>query len=251
MTRRVPVFLLLLWLNGVSAAGDSQVLASGTTRTVLLELFTSEGCSSCPPAEEALNRYVQDPRLWTHYIPVAWHVDYWDHLGWPDRFARPEHGQRQQRYAQLHGHRTVYTPALFVNGRNWSGWRYSAKPEGGEEPAGVLTVTVTGRSYEAVYGPIRDPSVPLRLNLAVLGMGLSTRIQAGENAGRAARHEFVALSQASQTSAAGRWRGSLPWPAATIGATRLALVAWVSHGDRPTPLQAVGGYLVGDRVTPR
>ena len=58
---------------------------SGVTRTTLLELFTSEGCSSCPPAEKWLSQLKSNPDLWKKIVPIAFHVDYWDHLGWRDR----------------------------------------------------------------------------------------------------------------------------------------------------------------------
>jgi hypothetical protein len=72
-----------------TAAGES-VFESAPNKVHLLELFTSEGCSSCPPAEEWLTKLKQNPGLWRDFVPVAFHVDYWDHLGWRDRFAAKE-----------------------------------------------------------------------------------------------------------------------------------------------------------------
>src|SRR5947207_2933082 len=72
---------------------------SGETAATLVELFTSEGCSSCPPADAWMSRLKRNPDLWKAIVPAVFHVDYWDRLGWPDRFARPEFTRRQRLYA--------------------------------------------------------------------------------------------------------------------------------------------------------
>src|SRR5437763_11956930 len=81
-------------------AADPVTFQSGPKKVQLLELFTSEGCSSCPPAEASLSRLVGDSRLWRDFVPVAFHVDYWDRLGWKDPFVSVEWTKRQQRYAE-------------------------------------------------------------------------------------------------------------------------------------------------------
>ncbi|HTX64703.1 MAG TPA: DUF1223 domain-containing protein, partial [Opitutaceae bacterium] len=85
MTSRLVVLLAFL-APSVAAAADT-ILQSGPARVVLVELFTSEGCSSCPPAERWLAARRGDRGLWRDFVPVAWHVTYWDNLGWPDRLA--------------------------------------------------------------------------------------------------------------------------------------------------------------------
>ncbi|HEX4349582.1 MAG TPA: DUF1223 domain-containing protein, partial [Verrucomicrobiae bacterium] len=67
----------------------------------LVELYTSEGCSSCPPAEYWLNQLKHSPGLWKNFVPVAFHVDYWNSLGWKDHWSAPEFSERQRDYAQL------------------------------------------------------------------------------------------------------------------------------------------------------
>jgi hypothetical protein len=94
----------------VAARADEAVFESGANKVHLLELFTSEGCSSCPPAEEWLTKLKQNPGLWRDFVPVAFHVDYWDHLGWRDRFAAKEWTARQQMYATRWKAESVYTP---------------------------------------------------------------------------------------------------------------------------------------------
>lgn len=79
---------------------------------VVLELYTSQGCVSCPPADRMLATLIDRDDV----IPLALHVDYWDYIGWADAFADPEHGERQKRYARRHGHSTIYTPQVVING---------------------------------------------------------------------------------------------------------------------------------------
>ena len=79
---------------------------------VVLELFTSQGCSSCPPADAMLHKWVQDPRL----LPLALHVDYWDYIGWKDSFGQRAFSDRQRSYVLLHSQKTLYTPQMVING---------------------------------------------------------------------------------------------------------------------------------------
>src|SRR5882757_8353629 len=131
--------ILLLFFGGVLCANDV-VFESGPKKVQLLELFTSEGCSSCPPAEASLGRLVNDPRLWHEFVPVAFHVDYWDRLGWKDPFASAEWTKRQRLYAANWNAESVYTPAFVLNGREWQNAGVPAINDGGTP--GVLKATV-------------------------------------------------------------------------------------------------------------
>ena len=86
------------------------MISSPETRVNVLELYTSEGCSSCPPADKYISELKSHPGLWTSLIPVAFHVDYWNYIGWEDRFSSPEYSARQRRYARSKNLKTVYTP---------------------------------------------------------------------------------------------------------------------------------------------
>jgi len=123
----------------ISAGAGDIVLQSGPARASLLELYTSEGCSSCPPAEAWLSRLRDDARLWKEIVPVAFHVDYWDNLGWKDRFASAAFTARQRDYAARWNSGSVYTPGFVLDGQEWRGWftgRGAAVP--GHRPAGWL-----------------------------------------------------------------------------------------------------------------
>lgn len=115
------------------------LLNRGPKKVQLLELFTSEGCSSCPPAEASLSRLVNDSRLWREFVPVAFHVDYWDRFGWKDPFASVEWTKRQQTYAENWKAETVYTPAFVLNGREW---RKATIPVVNDAAPGVFKATV-------------------------------------------------------------------------------------------------------------
>src|SRR5690348_12165742 len=115
--------LMVIPMGAVLAA--PQTIAGPDTRVSLLELYTSEGCDTCPPAEEWLSKLERDPRLWKQLVPLAFHVDYWDYLGWKDPFDSHAYTARQQAIAagadSLAG-RVIYTPQFVVDGKDWRGW---------------------------------------------------------------------------------------------------------------------------------
>ena len=110
-------FLVSLLLAHISLGCLSQEFSSGPQKVPLIELYTSEGCSSCPPAERWFNKLAESKELWSHYVPIAFHVDYWDYIGWKDVFADPENSRRQRLYAQRYARSSVYTPQMVVNGQ--------------------------------------------------------------------------------------------------------------------------------------
>src|SRR5688572_22165851 len=101
------------------AVGTAQTGRAGKAQApVLVELFTSQGCSSCPPADKLLSALRSDPQMAGRVIPLAFHVDYWNRIGWEDPFSSAQWTGRQQRYARALGNGSrVYTPQLVVNGR--------------------------------------------------------------------------------------------------------------------------------------
>ncbi len=233
---------VLLVLVNVNVVAEEFSYSSGPQKTVLIELYTSEGCNSCPPAEEYLNSLKQHEDLWRVYIPVAFHVNYWDYIGWVDPYADAAHGKRQSWYAQQRNLRTVYTPAFVVNGKAWRpGWINRQLPESNES-AGELKVDITGQQLTARYQPLQPVAGKLTLNIAVLGMGLTSHIKAGENKGRTARHEFVVIGYKTLVANNGFWSTRLP-ALLNKEATQHALAVWVSQLNDPSPLQAVGGLL--------
>ncbi len=176
-------------------AAEPQTFESATTPPVLVELFSSEGCSSCPPAEAWVSALKSSPDLWKRVVPVVFHVDYWDRLGWPDRFASREFTARQARYAAAGGVASVYTPGFVVNGREWRGWFESKPlPATGAAKGGRLKVTLRDRTRaEIVFTPAAAGTPPLFVEFALLGGGIESDVRRGENSGRKLRHDFVVL----------------------------------------------------------
>lgn len=251
MTARL-LFLIFLTLPSFSTYSNGHIIESADRQTVMIELYTSEGCSSCPPAEKHLNSYLDHKALWKDYIPMAFHVDYWDYIGWEDRYARAAHSARQGDYAKLQRSRTVYTPAFFVNGSNWRPGIFSkTAPETTGKKTGKLSLTLSRKAILGHYSPVTKTKEPLELNVVLLGMGLATKIKAGENAGHDARHEFVVLNHVTKTTSSNQWK--INWPVIDNAVTRknvkqFAIAAWISRPGSPVPLQATGGMIANDYV---
>ena len=177
------------------------VFKSDAPKATLIELYSSEGCSSCPPAEAWLSQLKTSPRLWHDLYPVAFHVDYWDGLGWPDRFARPAYTQRQRDYAASLGQDSVYTPEFVIDGHEWRGWfkgdRTPPPPPG---TSGELSLTLKdqGKAAAVTYTPSANPSDSYRANIALLGLNITSDVQRGENQGSRLQHDFIVLDFVSK-----------------------------------------------------
>ena len=235
---RFPSLLLILTVSAPLFAGELQ-FQSGREQNQLIELYTSEGCSSCPPAEAWLNRLHEDPALWRDRIPVAFHVDYWNKLGWKDRFSSPAYSARQRAYARHWRTRTVYTPEFVVNGQEWRRWYRSTIPDNNSTAIGNLAVTLQGQNLSARFQPEIPLPDRLVLHVALLGMDRTTHIQAGEREGEKTTHHFVVLGHKSLSSDKHRWQTRLPEPRLTETG-RQALAVWITRPDDPTPIQATG-----------
>ena len=231
---------LFLGLGLVAAArlhGEPAQFASGVNRTALVELFTSEGCNSCPPAERWLGTLRDDPGLWRDFVPVAFHVDYWNRLGWPDRFSTREFTQREYAYATAWRSESVYTPCVVRDGAELTGDR-SLAPSG--TAAGKLTVRYEGDTVHAEFAPaVPHAGDTFEIHAAILGGGILSKVSAGENSGETLHHEFIALKLAQ--GALGR---DLPLAVPKVtGVPRHALAVWVTRKGELIPLQATGGWI--------
>ncbi|MEJ6602022.1 MAG: DUF1223 domain-containing protein [Opitutaceae bacterium] len=149
----------------------------------LVELFTSEGCSSCPPAERWMGELRHEEGLWQDFVPVAWHVNYWDRLGWPDKFANKRFTARQYAYASKWKARKVYTPGLARGGEEWR-IRDGGIDQPGLSDGGALEVKVTGADVHVSYSSTGKHSEELHVNVARLGGGIASKVSSGENRGK-------------------------------------------------------------------
>ena len=253
MSRNACLLYCFVFISLAPPVMAEQTFQSGPRQVHMLELYTSEGCSSCPPAEQWFSKLIRHPRLWTALVPIALHVDYWDHLGWQDRFASAENSQRQRDYQRQGYAAAVYTPGFFWNGEEWRGWYYSLRGLLKREPlqlddtaeVGRLNASLDGSQMVVRFTPTVAIRAKLAAHIAVLGVGVSQQVQAGENANRTLNHNFVAIKRwqhpLQARDADFQWQGELEMPA--LQGERLGLAIWVSSIQDARPIQATGGWL--------
>ena len=229
-------FLLLLFILPQLMLADLHVQTTDK-QTTMIELFSSEGCSSCPPAEHWVNGLVDHPKLWSEFIPLVFHVDYWDNLGWKDSFAKYAHSQRQRAYAQKGYTSGVYTPGFFLNAREWRGWFNKGALKSAQNKAKKLTLDVTKDKVKVTYAS----SNAYRVHIALLGFGLETKVPKGENRGKTLKHDFVVLAHKSFLSKDAISHTELP--TSSIKAKRYAVVVWITKPNTMHILQSTGGWL--------
>lgn len=181
------------------AAAPAPAPAPAPARTpVLVELFTSEGCSSCPAADDALARLLRSqPVEGVELIALGFHVDYWDELGWADPYGLPLSAEHQKRYAGANGDNTLYTPQMVVDGLS---------PFAGNEDKARAAATERARQPKVplrLAAPVEGDAVVVRVGLdaapppdtelfvALTEDGLSSQVTRGENAGRTLAHAAV------------------------------------------------------------
>ena len=169
----------------------------------LLELYTSEGCSSCPPADNWLSGLPKKGLGSDKVVPLAFHVDYWDYIGWADRFAKPEYTQRQRDVARANRLSTIYTPQVVLNGHDFRHWYWSERSKGEIEAINAekakarialtlydqtqLQISVNGKF--AVL-PKQHPSRAAAF-ITLYQNKQSSEVSRGENAGRQLKHDYV------------------------------------------------------------
>jgi hypothetical protein len=221
------------------------LLESGPQQVALLELYTSEGCSSCPPAEAWLSRLKDDSNLWKSFVPVAYHVDYWNRLGWTDRYSSPQWTERQSRYAALWSSGSVYTPAFVLNGTEWRDWSGKTPPPNDKRTGQLRASSEDGKRWTIEFQPVKGETGEWEAHFAFLGSGISSKIVAGENNGRNLAHDFVVLSQVNEPMKNGgeRASASLTMPDSSLTAPRIAIAIWVTRSGQLPPLQATGGWM--------
>jgi hypothetical protein len=240
------IFGLLLitstWIT-TQVRAETMSIESGPRKTHLLELFTSEGCSSCPPAEAWMSRLKENPGLWRDFVPIAFHVDYWDRLGWRDPFASKAWTARQYEYSERWNSGSVYTPGFVLDGREMQN---RSVPSAAAETTGTLKISVVdGEKVAASFQSANGETKRLELHVARLGFGLNVDVKAGENGGRKLLHDFVVLSLEHAQMAGGKAGLKVPQASTNQDAnSRSALVAWVTEPGQTEPIQAAGGWLL-------
>lgn len=194
----IAASFILCGFQGIAFSTEC-IATSGANTTPLLELYTSEGCSSCPPADRWLSG-LKNKNL--NVTPLAFHVDYWDYIGWKDPFAKAAYSDRQRKVAAFGGAGFVYTPQFVLNGRDFRSWSNSRLIEGIEKNQKVASRA--NLKLEAT--PEADGSITLKANaelttatnvkktdvfVALYENNLSNKVNAGENNGSDLHHDYV------------------------------------------------------------
>ena len=220
------------------AAALSCSARSGATVPVVVELYTSEGCDSCPPAD----RWLSSLKGRVDVVPLAFHVDYWDSRDWKDRFAQARFTRRQNAALRTSGARFAYTPQVIVDGRDEPGW--SRLPATALQPSRPATVDMAliqdAAGLELTLTPRAGAPAELAGYVAVVDDGMQTHVDAGENRGATLQQDSVVREWLPWTQA-GTQPATLRFASRTTpepGATR-HWVAVATDGPYGRPVQAV------------
>lgn len=192
--------LLVIALTGLLAGAAGHTATAGNVpRIALLELYTSEGCNSCPPTDQWVSSLPQPQFVPQRLVVLAYHVDYWNDLGWQDRFSQRRFTERQQALVRANGLHTAYTPQLVLNGRDLrdtAGMEKQVANINAQAPGVNLTLRADRK------GPILNASVSvnpvagstpeaMKLYVALYENNLESQVQAGENRGKRLQHDYV------------------------------------------------------------
>src|SRR3989442_1158584 len=245
--RALLMCLPAMFVAAVNAQNTSLTFQSSEQQVALIELYTSEGCSSCPSAETWLTRLKESPALWKDFVPLAFHVDYWDYLGWRDPWANKSFSDRQRAYAKQWRSDSIYTPGFVLDGKEWRDWSGRKDgPKSGVAKVGVLTVSSADMNrWHVSFAPANTAGADYEVHAALLAGGLSSNVKAGENRGRLLRHDFavLALVKAALVRSGDVAQGEFvldKQPNAVE--SDLALAVWITRAGRLEPLQATGGW---------
>jgi hypothetical protein len=195
----------ILFIFGRTSSVAAPEVPGSPPRVVVVELFTSEGCSSCPPADTLLKELSEQQKVMgVQIVALEEHVDYWNHLGWKDPYSAAEFSQRQSQYAQVFGSDGVYTPQMVVDGQiEFVGSRSLAAREAIEKAANQpkAEVVLAAGSNSSPGNPTFEiqvkslngiaPRGDMELWMAVTEKGLQTDVKAGENSGETLKHAAV------------------------------------------------------------
>ncbi|MGL5003780.1 MAG: DUF1223 domain-containing protein, partial [Casimicrobium sp.] len=170
---------------------------SGKTVPALIELYPSEGCNSCPPADRWLSQQIANPETNAKMIALAFHVDYWDYIGWKDSYARVDYGVRHSSMVRANGSSTVYTPQVFINGRDDRSWRVGLAGMTPTAARATIDVEADWKDGKLAFrGRVIEGGDAVRIRYAVTENGISTAVKAGENAGETLKQDAVVRDHA-------------------------------------------------------
>jgi len=241
---------LLIFGEATATVAAECSAKSGARTTPLLELYTSEGCSSCPPADKWISSIAGLGFTADKVVPLAFHVDYWDYIGWKDRFGKAEYSNRQRQAAKHDFAAFVYTPQVMLNGTDFRGWqqgsRFSQALETSSKQPAKASLRINIAAGEAnssnvnVSAQVIKPEDAKNLDayIAVYENNLKSEVKAGENSGRQLKHDYVVRELYGPYKLADGWQRSLPlnaeWKNRDIG-----IAAFLQNRDSGQVVQAL------------
>ncbi len=214
--------LLAAALTAPAAGAQGCSARSATMAAAVVELYTSEGCNSCPPADRWLSRLTAGASV----VALAFHVDSWDRLGWKDRFASPAHTQRQAEQQRVSGARFSYTPQVILNGVDRPDWPRAPIVQGGIALV-EAQLTRNGNRVTATVKPTASAPARLAAYWAVTEQGHVSAVKAGENQGVTLTHDHVVRE----------YRSVAAWPARVDGGSTTLQLDLAGPADAAHPRQ--------------
>ena len=223
---------------------SQQVAAKTYPALHLVELFTSQGCSSCPPADDWLHSLASHPDQFKSFVTVEFHVDYWDYLGWKDQFSQSIFSKRQRQYAREKQLPSVATPTVVLNGGPYQQWRKKTQLELTPPALAGIDLVKKNGFVEVKWQPPAGLKDSIRVWFAPLSGRQTAKISKGENAGRTLRHHHAALAlmagSMSFDQKSKRYRGRVALPTTRDPRTK-AFALWLSPTNSLKPIVATGG----------
>lgn len=232
-----------IWLIGMALATALSIatrmpaMAQTAKPIMVLELFTSQGCNSCPPADALMAEWIKQPDV----LPLSLHVDYWDYLGWKDTFGKKGHSKRQHEYAQSMGKRQIYTPQAVIDGQFQAvGSDQNAVAQAISKARKAQRVTLQAEYSKGAW-QIRAPSIAdwqgeAKILLCRYDRKQEVTIERGENTGRTITY----LNVARAWNTFGEWKGQ----AASYRLPDLGEIDWNKEGV-VVMLQSLNGPILG------
>jgi len=241
----IRLFILAGLLSLSAFAAEPIVVNSGERQTAVLELYTSEGCSSCPPADRWLSELVTSTQQDLDVLALAFHVDYWNYLGWEDRFSSADYSKRQRELGANNLQRTIYTPEFFVNGKEarGAGKILAMIQQVNRQAAPLQLKMAVARDKSELVVTLQAPAErdtvgPVQHRYLVYENNLSSDVKRGENSGEVLHHQqvvrYMSRAQALQLQNQHRIAIDPQWQGENIGVAVLV----TSPGNRHY-LQAV------------
>ena len=244
---KTPALAIALAMFASASQAADCTVRSGPNVNALVELYTSEGCSSCPPAEQWLSKFMRSPRAGV--IPIAFHVHYWDYIGWKDVYADPRNTERQKAFALVTGARSVYTPQVIVAGNDFRAWHAerafdeAVRAVNARKATAAIELTPRRLPDGSIEGNasavVSEGAKSLALVVALTQDGITSKPNAGENKGETLAQNFV-VRDVAEIRGAGPLAGTFRFtPKPNWQPDRMSVVAYVQDSRTGRVLQAL------------